>query len=123
MSVPIDLNTLNYPVETDLQKKFWASRHKCNKMKSIIAFSLDLDNANDNLRRYGYTRAWRKKAILAFGQYVNQYQMTGIPFQNFLHHGGSVCLLVVHLYPLMFVDGLTLRTGMTVKFGKCKTKE
>ena len=80
--VPDDLNTLNYPIETDIQKKFWGSKHKCNRMKSIIAFSLNLDNANDNLRRYGYTNAWRKKALAAFGKYVNTPTMTGVNFSE-----------------------------------------
>lgn len=77
--VPDNLNVLNYPIETDEAKAMWASKHKCNKMKAIIAFSLDLDNANDNLRRYGYTLAWRTKAIDAFGTYVNNPDCTGIP--------------------------------------------
>lgn len=77
-----NLNTLNYPIETELAKKFWASKHKCNKVKSIIAFSLNLDNANDNLRRYGYTLSWRKKAIRHFGKYVSQPAMDGIPFSE-----------------------------------------
>ena len=80
--VPDNLNTLNYPIETEEARLFWASRHKCNKMKSIIAFSLDLDNANDNLRRFGYTLQWRKKAIRAFGQYANLPHMAGIPFSE-----------------------------------------
>lgn len=79
---PNNLNTLNYPIETEEAKKFWASRHKCNKMKCIIAFSLNLDNANDNLRRFGYTLSWRKKAIRHFGGYVNQPDMAGIPFSE-----------------------------------------
>lgn len=76
------MNVLNYPIETDLQRKFWASKHKCNKVKAIIAFSTDLKNANDNMRRYGYTYAWRKRAGLAFGQYVNTPSMVGIPFST-----------------------------------------
>lgn len=80
--VPDNLNTLNYPIETEAAKKFWASKHKCNKMVSIIAFSLNLDNANDNLRRFGYTLQWRKKAIRAFGAHVNQPTMAGIEFHE-----------------------------------------
>ncbi len=80
--VPSSLNVLNYPIETPEAEKFWGSIHKCNKMKSIIAFSLNLDNANDNLRRYGYTLSWRKKAIRHFGVYVNTPSMVGIPFSE-----------------------------------------
>ena len=80
--VPANLNTLNFPITTDLQFKFWGSRHKCNKMKSIIAFSLNLSNANDNLRRYGYTLSWRKKALKAFAKYINTPSMVGITFSE-----------------------------------------
>lgn len=69
-------------IETEEARLFWGSKHKCNKMKSIIAFSSDLDNANDNLRRHGYTLQWRKKAIRAFGKYVNIPSMQGIPFSS-----------------------------------------
>lgn len=71
---------LNYPITTPEAKAFWASRHKCNKMKSIIAFSLDLKNANDNLRRAGYNTHWRKRALNNFGNFVNKPDMTDIPF-------------------------------------------
>lgn len=80
--IPDNLNVLNYPITTPEAKKMWGSRHKCNKMKSIIAFSLDLSNANDNLRRYGYTLQWRKKAIANFGQYVNSPEMLAVPFSE-----------------------------------------
>lgn len=51
-------------------------------MKAIIAFSLDLENANDNLRRYGYRLQWRNRALASFGAYVNQPDMTGVPFSE-----------------------------------------
>lgn len=71
---------LNFPVETDEARKFWASRHKCNQMKAIIAFSYDHDNANTNLKRAGYRLTWREKALNKYGQYVNQPDMKNIPF-------------------------------------------
>lgn len=80
MIIPNDLCKLNYPIETEEAKAMWASSHKCNRMKAIIAFSLTLENANDNLRRAGYTLQWRKKAIRAFAKYVNNPFMKGIPF-------------------------------------------
>lgn len=73
---------LNYPVETPEALDFWNSNIKTNKIKAIIAFSLDLENANDNLRRRGYYRQYRKRALAAFGQYVNQPAMTGIPMSD-----------------------------------------
>lgn len=78
--VPANLCKLNYPITTELQMKFWGSRHKCNRMKSIISFSLDLQDASDNLRRHGYKLLWRQKAIFHFGQYVNTPDMVGMPF-------------------------------------------
>lgn len=70
----------NFPVETEEAKRFWASQHKCNKMKAVIAFSTDLDNANINLKRHGYSWHWRKKALQSFGMFVNQPDMTKVPF-------------------------------------------
>lgn len=79
---PDDLARLNFPIETDEAKKFWASQHRCNRAKSIIAFSLNLENANDNLRRWNFRRHFRRRALAAFGQYVAQPAMTGIPFSE-----------------------------------------
>lgn len=75
-----DLTVLNFPITTPEAENFWGSSHLCNKFKSIIAFSLDLANANDNLRRYGYNRAWRTKSLYHYGKHVNHPAMTGIPF-------------------------------------------
>lgn len=80
--VPSPLYKLNYPIETEAAYKFWDSNHKANKCKAVIAFSLDLDNANDNLRRHGFARQFRKRALAAFGQYVNNPSMSGIPFSE-----------------------------------------
>lgn len=82
MSVPTPLYKLNYPVETPEALAFWSSNHRCNRMKAIIAFSLDLDNANDNLRRAGYSRQFRKRALFNFCMYVNQPAMSGIPLND-----------------------------------------
>lgn len=82
VTVPDNLCKLNYPIKTDLQKKFWGSSHRCNKMKSIIAFSLTLENANDNLRRAGHTLQWRKKAIRAFAEYVNNPSLKDVPYSE-----------------------------------------
>lgn len=82
MAVPSPLYKLNYPIETEEAKKFWSSNQKLNRIKAIIAFSLDLENANDNLRRYGYSKQFRKRALNNFCMYVNQPAMTGIPFNE-----------------------------------------
>lgn len=64
-----------FPVETPEAQRFWASRHKSNRMKAIIAFSVDKASALNNLRRYGYSRAWRNKAWVAYSKYVNDPAM------------------------------------------------
>jgi len=73
---------LNYPIETPEAYAFWASRHKCNVMKSYIAYSTDLADANDNLKRAGYSLHWRKKAIASFGKWVAYPEMRRIPFSE-----------------------------------------
>lgn len=80
MAVPSNLNTLNYPIETALAKKFWASRHKSNKAKAIMAFSTSIENANWNLIQYGYTNSWRDRIIANYSAYINNPSMAGIPF-------------------------------------------
>lgn len=80
--VPSPLFKLNYPIETEEAKKFWSSNQKLNRIKAIIAFSLTLENANDNLRRYGYSKHFRTRALNNFCMYVNQPAMTGIPFNS-----------------------------------------
>lgn len=74
-----ELYRLNYNIETPEAEAFWASRHKANRAKAIMAFSLDLDNANDNYRRWNYPRQFRKRALLNFCMYVNKPDMKGIP--------------------------------------------
>lgn len=78
--IPDGLTVYNHPNLTALQIKFWNSKHVCNHTKAIIAFAFNLKNANDSLRRYGYTRGWRTKALYHYGKYVNNKEMTGIPF-------------------------------------------
>ncbi|WXX18523.1 hypothetical protein TacPo2_68 [Pantoea bacteriophage TacPo2] len=73
---------LNFPIETPEAQKFWASPHISNQAKSVIAFSLNEKNALDNLRRYGYKLLWRQRAWKAWGQYVNNPSMAGVPFST-----------------------------------------
>lgn len=81
--VPSGLSGCNYPIETEIQKKFWSSNHKCNRAKAIIAFSYDKENAMRNMRRLLHWRHfWRHRAWNAFGQYVNTPSMEGIPFSE-----------------------------------------
>lgn len=73
---------LNYPIETPEAWKFWSSKHKLNRIKAIIAFSLSYENANDNLRRHGYSNLYRKKYLNHYRQYINNHQMKTIPFSD-----------------------------------------
>lgn len=73
---------LNFPIETKDAQKFWASPHILNQLKAVIAFSLNEKNANDNLMRYGYKYLFRKRALKAYGKYVNKPSMAGIPFSE-----------------------------------------
>lgn len=72
----------NFPIISDVAKKFWGSKHIANKVKSIIAFSTDVSNANDNLRRYGYSYHFRKRVLKSYGKYVNNPTMKGIPYSE-----------------------------------------
>lgn len=71
---------LNYPITTDLAFEFWGSKHLMNRAKAIIAFSLNLENANDNLRRKGrFPIVQRDRLLRHFGKYVNNPTMENIP--------------------------------------------
>ena len=73
---------LNYPIETPEAIAFWDSEHKANTAKAYVAFSLDEQNFREITKRAGYTRAWRDRMWEAFGIYVNQPDMTAIPFSQ-----------------------------------------
>ncbi|WPH64812.1 hypothetical protein [Vibrio phage vB_VpaP_SJSY21] len=72
----------NYPAETPEAVKFWGSRHAANTAKAYVAFSLDKVNFIEITKRAGFSRAWRDRMWEAFGQYVNQPDMVGIPFSE-----------------------------------------
>lgn len=73
---------LNFPVETKEAQAFWASKHKCNRLKAIIAFSLNEKNAIDNMRRHGFQTHLRQRALAAYKQYIASPTMTSIPFSE-----------------------------------------
>lgn len=73
---------LNFPIETEAAQKFWASTHILNQVKAIVAFSLNERNAFDNLQRYGYKLQFRKRVMKAYGKYVNNPSMSGVPFTS-----------------------------------------
>lgn len=74
------MHKMRYPIETEEAKKFWASRHKCNRIKAIIAFSKDAEEANNNLRRFGYQVHLRLRALNAWQNYVDMPDMSKVPF-------------------------------------------
>lgn len=81
--VPSGLCRCNYPIETEIQRKFWGSRHKCNRAQAIISFSYDKENAMLNLRRIGKMRHfWRHRAWNAYGSMVNTPDMSGATFAD-----------------------------------------
>lgn len=71
-----------YKIETIDAVRFWSSSHKCNKVKAIIAFSKDLDDANNNLRRVGYKNIMRKRSLAALGGLVNNPSMASVPYST-----------------------------------------
>ena len=73
---------LNFPIETPEAYTFWASKHKCNRIKAIVAFSYDVQNANDNLRRHGLPFGQRLRALRSFSAFINNPSMTNVPFSE-----------------------------------------
>ena len=74
------MHRMAYPIETPEAYAFWGSRHRCNRVKAIIAFSENLAEANHNLRRHKFQFHLRWRALQAYGNYVAHPDMTGIPF-------------------------------------------
>ncbi|EGJ3141395.1 hypothetical protein IGV50_004419 [Salmonella enterica subsp. enterica serovar Newport] len=72
---------LNYE-RSDESQRFFESEHILNKVKAIIAHSFDLENANDNLRRAHIPRGKRERFLKAFGKYVNDPKMPGVPYSQ-----------------------------------------
>lgn len=71
-----------YKIKTIDALRFWSSDHRCNKVKAIIAFSKDLEDANRNLRIAGYKNIFRKKALAGLGVFLNQPDMANVPFST-----------------------------------------
>lgn len=74
------MHKMAFPIVTEEAYKFWASRHLCNKLKAIISFSLDKEDAMHNMRRFGYQHHLRKRAWNAWQNFVAKPDMTSIPF-------------------------------------------
>ncbi|TOK48280.1 hypothetical protein CGI18_07245 [Vibrio parahaemolyticus] len=73
---------VKYPIETEVQMKFWSSRHVNNVLKAMIAFTDSEDEFKNLARRRGYKYAWREKAWKNFNQFSGQVDMLGIPYSD-----------------------------------------
>lgn len=74
------MHKMPFPIETPNAYKFWASRHVCNRVKAIISFSLDREDAMHNLRRFGFPYHFRARAWNAWQHFVARPDMDNIPF-------------------------------------------
>lgn len=70
------------PIQGETAMKFWSSSNICNRLKAICAYSLDKEDANKNLARFGYTNAFRKKVLECEGITFNHPLMENIPYNN-----------------------------------------
>ena len=70
------------PIQGELALQFWASANTCNRIRAICAYSLDEEDANRNLTRYGYTNAFRKRVLAKPGIAYNNPTMNGIPYNK-----------------------------------------
>lgn len=74
------MHKMAFPIETEEAYKFWASRHICNRVKAIISFSLNQEDAMHNLRRFGFPYHIRKRAWNAWQNFVALPAMNKIEF-------------------------------------------
>ncbi len=70
------------PIQGETALKFWSSANVCNRVRAICAYSLDAEDANKNLERYGYPNSFRKRVLKSSGVEFNNPLMTGIGFNN-----------------------------------------
>ncbi|MGL5583487.1 MAG: hypothetical protein ACRDCE_21370 [Cetobacterium sp.] len=81
MALP-PMHRMAYPIKTPEAYAFWASHHKCNRIKAIIAFSTSVDDAMHNMRRFGIQSHLRLRALKAFSGFVASPDMDNIPFSE-----------------------------------------
>lgn len=75
------LHKYPFQIETPEAELFWASRHKCNRAKAIIAFSDTEKQALSLMRRVeGWNYHLRAKALRKYRIYVHNPSMILIPF-------------------------------------------
>lgn len=74
------IHKMAFPIETPEAYRFWGSRHMCNRVKAIISFSQDYEDAMHNMRRFKFPYYIRRRAWHAWQNFVAQPDMTNIPF-------------------------------------------
>lgn len=81
---PVIMHKLPFPVETKEAIAFWASDHLCNRVKAIISFSRNKEEALRLLRIYlpRKTHHFRERAWEAWRLWVEMPEMDKIPFSE-----------------------------------------
>ncbi|MGL5014613.1 MAG: hypothetical protein ACRC6V_10040 [Bacteroidales bacterium] len=82
MTLPTDLKRLPFPVVTPEAKKFWASKHTCNRAKACIAFSKTREQAHRLMKRWlpSFCYHKRERAWNAWQNHKNMPTMEMVPF-------------------------------------------
>lgn len=70
------------PIQGEVALKFWSSSNICNRVRAICAYSVDYEDANRNLTRYGYSNSFRKRVLGKAGIVFNNPTMENLPFNE-----------------------------------------
>ncbi len=70
------------PIQGEVAMRFWSSSILSNRIMAICAYSLDAEDANMNLHRYGYSNSFRKRVINSGNAVYNNALMTGITYNE-----------------------------------------
>ena len=81
---PVKMHKLPFPVVTREAQKFWASKHICNRVKAVISFSRNREEALRLMRIYvpGKPHHFRERAWNAWKLYVGLHEMDKIPYSE-----------------------------------------
>lgn len=83
-----NFQSLKFPL-TKRGMDFFGSKNKENIAKAYVAYSPNLIQANDLLRRRGYTLQMRKRIMKTYKAYVNNPEMTSVPFSDLDYTGAG----------------------------------
>lgn len=67
------------PMTSPEAYEFFASNHKCNHAKAVMAHSATMQQANDTFWRRGFTLQMRKRFLKTYKKYLGQQDMSTIP--------------------------------------------